>query len=137
MDWNLKIINRICPNLLSKSSRNKSFKPVTPMKPSSLIKGGRYKEDILAKYGARFVVNLENLGCPKFKELLERVHLKNIINSIRWRTAITKRVTCGRHIQDRRNCHFYCPVEEVRNFAAWVVTQRLLILCMTLHFKNH
>ena len=87
-------------------------------------KGGRCEKDLLEKLSARFIVNLEHLGCPKFNALFERSDLKNIINTIRWRTSVTKRVTCGRHIQDRKHFHFHCPVEEVRHFAAWIITQR-------------
>jgi len=72
------------------------------------FKGGHVELDVFRRLGLQNYCNLEQLGCPKFSNIIETFPFK-YTNTM-----------CSRHIRLTHNTHnLHCPRCEVEGFALW------------------
>ena len=86
------------------------------------FKGGRIVEDILVSLGAKHIINLETLGIPEFKTLLN--HRYDRESKSIFRSPSEK---CSRHMiiykdgSKQQKHTFRCPLLNVRCLAWWML----------------
>ena len=78
-------------------------------KPCISYKGGHYERDLLRAAGIPHY-NLENIGCPRYDELLK---LYNVIAS----------PNCGLHCYVSPGKNVHCPQAETMLFRKWLLNE--------------
>ena len=86
-------------------------------------KGGSLERTLFIKHGAQSILNIEDLGCPKYGKILTDSSLATLAHSYSRKILGTKGTTCLRHVGPRNSKQkfdFHCPLTEVCHFAAWL-----------------
>ena len=81
----------------------------TPERMIVAYKGGIQEKLLLHKLGLPYV-DLEDVGCPRFDQLVDEPG--------------TRRFDCSRHLHMRPDIVPHCSEEECYQFASWLIDQQ-------------
>jgi hypothetical protein len=83
-------------------------------------KGGHLEHDLLVAAKAKYIINIERLGTPKYDTIRKQIECQQLASTFDRKISRSPYTKCRRH--QGPNAHkYHCPLEEICVFAAWLI----------------